>query len=85
MANISDLKDLPGHVTTIVNTQALLTWLRFGTTDPPIPTAPSLQNLRKQGRLKSPSRHPFPVVKSSPSREGAAHPDRRQKLHPTLP
>jgi hypothetical protein len=67
MANISDLKVVQGQMTTIVNTQALLTWLRFGTTDPPIPTASSLRNLRKQGRLKSPQRHPFPVVKSSPS------------------
>lgn len=77
MANISDLKVVQGQVTTIVNTKALLTWLRFGTTDPPIPTAPSLRNLRKQGRLKAPPSHPFPVVKSSPSREGTSHPDRR--------
>ena len=77
MANISDLKDLPGHVTTIVNTQALLTWLRFGTTDPPTPTAPSRRNLRKQGRLKATERSTFSVVTSSPSREGASHPDKR--------
>lgn len=77
MANISDLKVVQGQVTTIVNTKALLTWLRFGTTDPPIPTAPSLRNLRKQGRLKAPQRHPFSAVKSSPSREGTSHSDRR--------
>jgi hypothetical protein len=76
MANISDLKDLPGYVTTMVNTPALLSWLRFGTTDPPIPATPPLRLLRKQGRLKTPQRHPFPVVKSSPAREGASHPDK---------
>jgi hypothetical protein len=77
MANSSDLKVVQGQVTTIVNTQALLTWLRFGTTDPPIPTAPSLQHLRKQDPLKAPQRHPFPVVKSPPSLKGSSYLDRR--------
>jgi hypothetical protein len=76
MANISDLKDLPEHVTTTVNTQALLTWLRFGTTDPPMPASPPLRLLRKQGRLKALQRHPFPVVSSSPARDGASLSDR---------
>ncbi len=76
MANISDLEDLQGQVTTMVNTQALLTWLRFGTTDPPIPAALSLRDLRKQGRLKAPQHPPLPVVKPFPSREGASHPDK---------
>ena len=76
MTNISDLKDLPGQVTTMVNTPALLTWLRFGTTDPPIPTSPPLRHLRKQGRLKAPQCHAFSVVKSSPAREDVSSPNR---------
>ena len=76
MANTFDLKDVQGQVTTRVDTQALLTWLRFGTTDPPIPAASSLRNLRKQGRRKASQSQPFPVVNSSPSHEGPSHPDR---------
>jgi hypothetical protein len=75
MADLSDLKDVPGQVTTTVNTQALLTWLRFGTTEPPIPATPPLRLLRRQGRLKAAQRHPLPVVTSSPAHEGTS-PDR---------
>jgi hypothetical protein len=76
MANAFDLKDLPGQVTTMVDTQALLTWLRFGTTDPPIPTATPLRHLSKQGRRKAPQSQPFPVVKSSPSHEDSSYSDK---------
>lgn len=76
MENISDLKDLPGDVTTTVNTQALLSWLRFGITDPPIPVdAPLLILRRKQGRHKAPQRPPFPVAPPSLARPEASHPD----------
>ena len=76
MANIFDLKDFPGQVTTRVDTQALLTWLRFGTTDPPIPAASSLRNLRKQGRRKASQSQPFPVVKSSPPHKDILYSDK---------
>jgi hypothetical protein len=76
MANNSALKDVPEHVTTTINTPALLTWLRFGMTEPPVPPSPPLHPLRRQGRLKAPPRHPFPVVKSTPAREGASHRER---------
>jgi len=76
MANIFDLKDLQGQVTTMVNTPALLNWLRFGTTDPPIPTATPLRHLRKQGRRKAPQSQPFSVVKSSPSHEDSSYSDK---------
>lgn len=69
MANSSALKDIPEHVTTTVNTEALLTWLRFGTTDPPLPPAPVLRNLRKLGRAKATQPHPIPVVTPAPPRE----------------
>lgn len=76
MADLSDLKDVPGHVTTTVNTPALLTWLRFGTTEPPLPPSPPLHLLRRQGRLKTPQRHPFSVVTSSPAHADASLPDK---------
>jgi hypothetical protein len=77
MADISDLKDVPGQVTTTVNTQALLTWLRFGTTEPPTPATLPLRLLRKQGRLKTPQRPPLSVVPSPPSRPDSSSPERR--------
>jgi hypothetical protein len=76
MAHTFDLKDLQRQVTTMVNTPALLNWLRFGTTDPPTPTSPPFRHLGKQGRLKTPQRHHFPVVKSSPSHEGLSYSDK---------
>lgn len=76
MAKISDLKDAPEQVTTTVNTQALLTWLRFGTTNPPVPTTPPLRLLRKNGQRKTPQRHPLPVVQPSLAREEASHPEK---------
>jgi hypothetical protein len=76
MAHTFDLKDLQRQVTTMVNTPALLNWLRFGTTDPPIPMATPLRHLRKQGRRKASQSQPFPVVKSSPSHEGSSYPDK---------
>lgn len=65
MANSSALKDVPEHVTMTVNTQALLTWLRFGTTDPPLPPAPAPRNLRKLGRVKATQLHPSQLLPKS--------------------
>ncbi|NOT54009.1 MAG: hypothetical protein HOP18_05330 [Deltaproteobacteria bacterium] len=76
MATISDLKDLPEQVTTTINTQALLAWLCFGTTEPPLPASPPLRLLRRHGRPKTPRLHPVPVVTSTPAREGTSSPDK---------
>lgn len=76
MGNIADLKDFPSDITTMVNTPALLTWLRFGTTDPPIADSATLQQLRKKGQLKTPRRDQLSVVKSFLSHEDPSYPDK---------